>query len=138
MNHIKVRQLRFGFIFLVPPKGHPIYIYIYTLTNIKQEPYMHSPKTVIQTLLHFRKHSSGMDITIDADSLVVVLCCQDHDPQTCSLPVCVVDGGNWQHPRTHPLSRGALYRERGENESSDLSNGRAKCLASRCNGAGHS
>ena len=30
-----------GFIFLVPPKGHPVY----TLTKIKKEPYMHSPKT---------------------------------------------------------------------------------------------
>ena len=32
-----------GNVFLVPPKGHPIY----TLTNIKKEPYIHSPKTVI-------------------------------------------------------------------------------------------
>ena len=31
------------YIFLVPPKGHPVY----TLTNFKKEPYIHSPKTVI-------------------------------------------------------------------------------------------
>ena len=29
-----------GYIFVVPPKGHPIY----TLTNVKKEPYIHSPK----------------------------------------------------------------------------------------------
>ena len=38
-----------GFIFLVPPKGHPVY----TLTNIKKEPYVHSPKKQMQTLLHW-------------------------------------------------------------------------------------
>ena len=30
-----------GYIFLVPPKGHPVY----TLTNFKKEPYIHSPRT---------------------------------------------------------------------------------------------
>ena len=29
-----------GYIFVVPPKGHPIY----TLTKFKKEPYIHSPK----------------------------------------------------------------------------------------------
>ena len=33
--------LEAGYIFLVPPKGHQVY----TLTNIKKEPYIHSPKT---------------------------------------------------------------------------------------------
>ena len=37
-----------GFIFLVSPKGHQVY----TLTNIETEPYIHSPITVISTLLH--------------------------------------------------------------------------------------
>ena len=32
-----------GYIFLVPPKGHQVS----TLTNIKKEPYIHSPKTEI-------------------------------------------------------------------------------------------
>ena len=33
--------------FLVSPKGHQVY----TLTNLKKEPYIHSPITVIYTLL---------------------------------------------------------------------------------------
>ena len=37
-----------GFDFLVSPKGHQVY----TLTNIKKEPYIHSAITVIYTLLH--------------------------------------------------------------------------------------
>ena len=32
-----------GYIFRVSPKGHPVY----TLTNIKKEPYIHSPVTEI-------------------------------------------------------------------------------------------
>ena len=32
-----------GYIFLVPPKGHQVY----TLTNTKKEPYIHSPITEI-------------------------------------------------------------------------------------------
>ena len=47
MNHIKVRQLRFVDISCTP-KRTPVY----TLTNIKQEPCIHSPITAISTLLH--------------------------------------------------------------------------------------
>ena len=39
-----------GFVYLVSPKGHPIY----TLTNFEKEPCTHSPITVIQTLFHVR------------------------------------------------------------------------------------
>ena len=41
--HVENCPYDVGFIFLVPPKGHPVY----TLTNIEKEPYIHSPKTVI-------------------------------------------------------------------------------------------
>ena len=36
-----------GLILLVPPKGHPVH----TLTKIKKEPSIHSPKAEIETLL---------------------------------------------------------------------------------------
>ena len=34
--------------FLYPPKGHQVY----EITNVKKEPYIHLPKTVIYTLFH--------------------------------------------------------------------------------------
>ena len=52
-----------GFKFLVSPKGHPIY----ALTNIKKEPYVNSPITVMYTLLHINssiEHESLADQSV--------------------------------------------------------------------------
>ena len=45
---IYVKGYEVGYIFLVSPKGHQTY----SLTNIKKEPSIHSPKAVIYTLVH--------------------------------------------------------------------------------------
>ena len=47
LGRLRLGLYHVGFIFLVSPKGHQIY----TLTNIQKEPYIHSPKAEIETLL---------------------------------------------------------------------------------------
>ena len=54
-----------GYICLVPPKGHPVY----TLTNIQKEPFMHSPKTEIRTLLHIVRRAFPAVFTTRAKPL---------------------------------------------------------------------
>ena len=69
-----------GFIFLVPPKGHQVY----TLTNIKKEPNIHSPKTVQETLLHVGAPSAKRVWRLNAE------------------PWCCWLGGVWPCRPPHP------------------------------------
>ena len=86
-----------GFIFLVLLRGHQVY----TLTYLRKEPYIHSPTTAIQTLLHLQ-----LGCAVDRAGRLPVEACVLRNENAVELRVLIwATGDLLQQPGNHTKSK---------------------------------